>query len=156
MKIRKMRLDRGWSQETLAELTGLSVRTVQRIERGGNASLETLSALASVFEVDITTLAKETSMYTQHELPEAERNALEYARDIKGFYSHLAVYAVSVAGMAAANYLMTPEHIWFLWSAIGWGLGVATHGLAAFEVISVFGPRWEKRKVDERLRNDEG
>ena len=32
--IQKLRLQRGWSQEQLAELTGLSVRTIQRIERG--------------------------------------------------------------------------------------------------------------------------
>lgn len=34
MIIRKLRLQRGWSQEQLAELTGLSTRTIQRIERG--------------------------------------------------------------------------------------------------------------------------
>jgi len=34
MLVRKLRLQRGWSQEHLAELVGVSVRTVQRIERG--------------------------------------------------------------------------------------------------------------------------
>ncbi len=153
MQIRKMRLDRGWSQETLAELTGLSVRTVQRIERGGTASLESLSALASVFEVDISTLAKETSMYKQQDLSEREREALEYVRDIKGFYSHLAVYLLSIAAMALTNFLMTPDNLWFVWSALGWGLGVATHGLAVFEVFSFFTPRWEKRMLENRLQN---
>lgn len=32
MIVRKLRLQRGWSQEQLATLTGLSVRTIQRIE----------------------------------------------------------------------------------------------------------------------------
>ncbi|CAM4169684.1 XRE family transcriptional regulator [Vibrio agarivorans] len=36
MIIRKLRLKRGWTQEQLAELSGLSIRTVQRIERGQN------------------------------------------------------------------------------------------------------------------------
>jgi transcriptional regulator with XRE-family HTH domain len=44
--VQKLRLQRGWSQEQLAELSTLSVRTVQRIERGQTASLETLKALA--------------------------------------------------------------------------------------------------------------
>ncbi|WP_309247253.1 helix-turn-helix transcriptional regulator [Shewanella sp. VB17] len=34
MIVRKLRLQRGWSQEHLSQLSGLSVRTIQRIERG--------------------------------------------------------------------------------------------------------------------------
>ncbi len=34
MLIQKLRLQRGWSQEDLAALSGLSVRTIQRLERG--------------------------------------------------------------------------------------------------------------------------
>ncbi len=52
--IKKMRLERHWSQEQLAEMSGLSVRTIQRIENGENAGLESLKSLASVFETNIT------------------------------------------------------------------------------------------------------
>ena len=55
MIVRKLRLQRGWSQEQLAELTDLSVRTIQRAERGQTPSLETARSLASVFGVDIST-----------------------------------------------------------------------------------------------------
>ena len=34
MNVRKLRLQRNWSQEQLALLSGLSIRTIQRIERG--------------------------------------------------------------------------------------------------------------------------
>ncbi len=50
MIIRKLRLQRGWSQEQLAELSGLSIRTIQRIERGQKPGLESLKSLAAVFE----------------------------------------------------------------------------------------------------------
>jgi len=43
MLVQKLRLQRGWSQEQLAIVSGLSVRTIQRIERGQSASLETLA-----------------------------------------------------------------------------------------------------------------
>jgi len=49
MIVRKLRLQRGWSQEQLAELSGLSVRTIQRLERGKQAGLEKYRSLASVF-----------------------------------------------------------------------------------------------------------
>jgi transcriptional regulator with XRE-family HTH domain len=33
-QVKQLRLQRAWSQEQLAELAGLSVRTIQRIENG--------------------------------------------------------------------------------------------------------------------------
>lgn len=151
MLIRKLRIEKGWSQETLAEISDLSVRTVQRIERGGNASLETLSAFAAVFEVDIATLAMEMTMYKQNELPEEQRNAVEYARDIKGFYSHLAFYVIGCAAMAVTNIYMGMDNLWFIWPTLGWGLGVASHGLAVFEKLSFFSVDWEKRQIEKWL-----
>lgn len=50
--IRRQRLAKGWTQEQLAELCGISVRTVQRLEKTGVASLETTNALAAVFELE--------------------------------------------------------------------------------------------------------
>lgn len=154
MLVRKLRIDKGWSQETLAEISGLSVRTVQRIERGGNASLESLGALASAFEVEISTLATETNMYKQQELEPDEQEAVEFVRDIKGFYSHLVIYLISIAAMAATNYYMGTEQLWFIWPMLGWGTGVIMHGLAVFEVISLFGVDWEKQQIDRWLRKN--
>ncbi len=153
MLVRKLRIEKGWSQETLAEISGLSVRTIQRIERGGNASLESLGALAAVFEVDIATLVTETSMYKQKELSQEERGAIEYVRDIKGFYSHLAVYILVITVMAATNLYMGTDNLWFIWPMLGWGLGVASHGLAVFEILSVFGVDWEKRQIKKRMQD---
>lgn len=50
--IRELRNRHGMSQEALAEAAGLSTRTVQRLERGGLASMETAMALAAVFDTD--------------------------------------------------------------------------------------------------------
>jgi transcriptional regulator with XRE-family HTH domain len=55
-RIRSERERRAWSQEHLAEAAGLSLRTVQRIERSEPASFETARALASVLEIDVATL----------------------------------------------------------------------------------------------------
>jgi transcriptional regulator with XRE-family HTH domain len=56
MTVREMRLGRGWSQEELAELSGLSVRTIQRIENGRVPGLASAAALAAVFDVDADVL----------------------------------------------------------------------------------------------------
>jgi transcriptional regulator with XRE-family HTH domain len=50
-KIQNLRALKCWSQDELATASGLSVRTIQRVEKNGVASLETTKALASVFDV---------------------------------------------------------------------------------------------------------
>ncbi|MEJ2516357.1 MAG: helix-turn-helix transcriptional regulator [Gammaproteobacteria bacterium] len=49
--VRDHRTQRGWTQQQLAELADLSLRTVQRIESQGVASNESVSALSAVLEV---------------------------------------------------------------------------------------------------------
>jgi transcriptional regulator with XRE-family HTH domain len=58
-RVRKIRRERAWSQEQLASVAGLSLRTVQRVEADGCASLETNMALASAFGVPTIELAFE-------------------------------------------------------------------------------------------------
>lgn len=50
--LKRLREEKQWSQEQLGELCGLNLRTIQRLEKSGNASLESVRALASVFELD--------------------------------------------------------------------------------------------------------
>jgi DNA-binding XRE family transcriptional regulator len=47
---------RAWTQGHLAQVCGLSLRTIQRIEKTGVASQESIKALASVFEVSVEDL----------------------------------------------------------------------------------------------------
>lgn len=54
--IRKLRADRQWSQEHLADVCELSLRTIQRLETTGKASLETIRILAAVFEIEANTI----------------------------------------------------------------------------------------------------
>ena len=53
-KLKRLRSNRGWSQEVLAKATGLSVRTIQRIEADGIASAESTLAIAAAFDVPLT------------------------------------------------------------------------------------------------------
>lgn len=49
--VKQLRTDKSWTQQHLADACGISLRTVQRVERYGTASNETLMALSAVFEV---------------------------------------------------------------------------------------------------------
>jgi len=54
--ISTLRKSKGWTQEFLAEESGLSVRTIQRLEAGDDASLETLRLVAEALNVSINEL----------------------------------------------------------------------------------------------------
>lgn len=51
-RVRELRIQRGWTQQHLADACAVSLRTVQRIEKDGNAAQETVSALCAVFNVE--------------------------------------------------------------------------------------------------------
>jgi DNA-binding XRE family transcriptional regulator len=50
--LRVLRKNRNWSQEELAQVSGVSPRTVQRIENGADASYETKRAFALAFNIE--------------------------------------------------------------------------------------------------------
>ena len=55
-KLKQLRESRCWSQQQLAEMSGLSLRTVQRIEAKSVASQESVKCLGAVFDIAISEL----------------------------------------------------------------------------------------------------
>jgi len=163
MIIRKLRLQRGWSQEQLAEMSGLSVRTIQRLERGQKAGLESLKSLAAVFDVELSNLYEDTEMKSAETIESEEvskleqtmtweeQQAMEYVRDVKGFYSSLMTFLVVVPALFLLNYFTSPGHFWAWWVLFGWGIGIIAHALSVFEVFNFFGADWEKKQVEKRI-----
>jgi transcriptional regulator with XRE-family HTH domain len=155
MLIQKLRLQRGWSQQQLADLSGLSVRTIQRLERGQGASVESLKSLAAVFETDFSTLQipTESTMHVpSHQgLKTEEILAFEHVRALRKFYFHAIQYVVVIAALAIINFVASPHKLWFYWPALGWGIALIGHALRVFEVLPYFGADWEKKQVEKRL-----
>ncbi len=84
-------------------------------------------------------------------ITEEETRVINQVREIKGFYSHLMSYALVITGLFILNYMTSPEYIWAWWPAMGWGIGIVSHGLSAFEVLNFFGADWERKQVEKRL-----
>jgi transcriptional regulator with XRE-family HTH domain len=157
MLTQKLRLQRGWSQEQLADLSGLSVRTIQRLERGQPASVESLKALGAAFEIDFSDL-KEPEMNTATNQPPLSQNiradealALAHVRKLKGFYFHLMLYGVVICFLAIVNLMTYRHYLWFIWPALGWGFGITVHGLRVFDKIPYLNGEWERRQVEKYI-----
>ena len=140
--LKKLRLELKWSQEKLAELSGLSIRTIQRIENGETASIESLAALSSVFKVDF--YSGEGS-----EQKETEEN---YIEGIKSFYFILALAVFSLI-FPFATAISEPNN-WFAFGmmALGW---IVLLAILYFRTFDVFGEDWKKRQIEKKFRDKE-
>jgi len=49
------------------------------------------------------------------------------ARPRIGFWIHLATYLLVNALLVGVNLLTSPDHLWFQWPLVGWGLGILLH-----------------------------
>ena len=140
--IKKMRLERHWSQDQLAEMSGLSIRTIQRIESGENAGLESLKSLASVFETNIVDSDKEEEM-------EQIRKEEEYVQNLKGFYKLLAVAILSI--LVPLILAVNDSSFWyvFLWILVSWGVLL---GIYSLNIFDFFGEKWKRKMINKKFK----
>lgn len=140
--IKEMRLERHWSQEQLAEMSGLSVRTIQRIENGENAGLESVKALAAVFETTITNSDKNDEL-------KQVRKEEEYIQKIKGFYKILAIAIFSLIPLIFI--VLDDPSSWksILWIVFPWVLLVVAYSFYSFDF---FGEEWKRKMIEKKFK----
>lgn len=145
-EIKKMRLERHWSQEQLAEMSGLSIRTIQRIEKGENAGLESLKSLAAVFDTNIADSDKK-------EEAEQIRKEEEYVQNVKGLYKLLFFALVNLIIFLWIAINDSDSEGWYLFilMLIFWGIFLGVYFLNYFDF---FDEKW-KRKIINRKFNKE-
>ncbi|MFC4728404.1 helix-turn-helix domain-containing protein [Coralloluteibacterium thermophilus] len=148
MITQKLRLKRGWSQQQLAEISGTSLRTIQRIEAGATPSLETIKSLAAVFEVSIEDLGEPEMTSAENKVSPQEALAMKQVDDLRGFYIHATIYLVVCAVIMIVLWILSPENLWaglLVW--LGWGAGLLIHAVGTF----LLDGSWERRQVERKL-----
>ena len=142
--IKKIRLERHWSQEQLAEMSGLSIRTIQRIENGENAGLESLKSLAAVFETNIEDSNKK-------EEAEQIRKEEEYVQNVKGFYNLLGLALINLIIFLwiAINDSDSEGWFLFLYMLIFWIFGLGAYSL---NYLDFFGEEWKRKIIDKKFK----
>ncbi len=159
--IQERRTAHGWTQEQLAEHAGLSVRTIQRVEKGEAATLETLKCLAAVFETTVSTLVEEQNMTTAAATPSVtptapepnarEKEAIEYVQMLKGLITHVVIFAVIMPCLIGLNFVISPDDWWFIYVLVSWMGGLGLHAIIMFVMYGALGPAWEQRQFRKRM-----
>ena len=63
---------------------------------------------------------------------EAYQQAKERVEAKLGFFKHLTVYVWVNFLLVLINLLTSPQHLWFQWPLLGWGIAVFLHALKVF------------------------
>ncbi len=144
MNIRELRKQKYWSQDQLAQMSGLSIRTIQRIERDQKAGLESLKALSAVFDIEISELQREAvdaaGIITAEQNDQVRKEA--YAEGVKGVYK--------LAGLAIFSLIST--FVFVVDDTTGWGfIGLMAVswaviiGVYALNTFDLFGDEWKSK-----------
>ena len=144
MNIRKLRKQKHWSQDQLAQMSGLSIRTIQRIERDQKAGLESLKALSAVFDIEISELQREAvdavGIVTAEQDDQTRKEA--YAEGVIGIYK--------LAGLAI--FCLVSTFVFVVDDTTGWGfiglLAVSWAviiGVYALNTFDLFGDEWKSK-----------
>ena len=85
---------------------------------------------------------------------ERYQKAKKQVQEVKGFYSHLAGYIVVMIVIVYINLKYTPEILWFIWSMLGWGIGLFFHAMKVFNFFPFFNKDWENRKIKQFMEEE--
>lgn len=144
-KVKILRLQRAWSQDQLAQLSSLSIRTIQRIENGETPSLETLSALASVFNVSVSELSSEV-LIESSELDNRIAMAKQRVEDEAKLFKNIIIAVVVCSVILIVNFIFTPHQNWPIWLTSIWGSVLVIKSFKLFFLDGMVN-RWKAKRL---------
>lgn len=81
--VKKAREERAWPQKQLAEVSGVNLRTIQRLEKDGAASFETLMGVAQAFGIDVKELTPTSRTQERPKSQEGSREKVEPQKKVR-------------------------------------------------------------------------
>ena len=81
--------------------------------------------------------------------------AKEKVGEIRKFYGGIISYIIVIGALAGLNYWIDGlRYPWFLWAALGWGIGLIFQAAKAFDWNPFMSRDWEERKIKEFMERD--
>lgn len=82
------------------------------------------------------------------------QRARKKVREMRNFYINLSLFSIFIPIIITVNLYFVPDFHWFWFSIMGWGTGVAFHGLSTFEIHPFMKNNWEERKIQQFMKED--
>ena len=80
--------------------------------------------------------------------------AKKQVEEIKGFYSHLTSFILVMALLIFINLKYSSEYLWFIWTFLGWGIGLLFHAIRVFNYFPFLSKDWEARKIKQYMEEE--
>lgn len=108
------------------------------------------------FSVSLPILTKQVSTMEPTDTITESRylKAQKRVEDLKGFYGNLSSYILVNTGLIILNLVTSPEHLWFYYPLLGWGLGVVLHAMSVFNYMPFLNRDWEENKIRELMHKE--
>ena len=137
--VRQLRSKANWSQEDLAAASGLSIRTIQRVENDGKAGLETRRALAAAFGVAAKDLDLDAWAYQPGEMAAGTGLLLIWVGVAWFFNLGLGIGLIGVGVIYVVGQLVRLSllNMPILWELVATGLVCLMAGVAAVSGMEV-------------------
>lgn len=127
-----------WQQQWADKVQRQAERRMRHLEKHTQRRLRQLDREARRFGFSIVAPQQGSEQSTPTAAPEPQeteddtlRRARRRAAAEVGFYTHLMSYLGVMAFLALIN-LFTTRYPWFIWPALGWGIGLFSHYMAVF------------------------
>ena len=127
-----------WQPEWAEKVNRQAERRLRHLEKHAQRRLRQLDRQARRFGFSVVAPPQtdgQSATAPTPEQPTGEDETLQRARRRAaaevGFYTHLMSYLGVMAFLALIN-LFTTRYPWFIWPALGWGVGLFSHYMAVF------------------------
>lgn len=144
-------------KQVVKKSSGVGLQNIRQRYEILTDKLVHITKTTSNFSVSLPMLSKRVSVVeTQEEHIEEKRylKAKERVEALKGFYGNLAAYLIIIPFLWWLN-LRTTSFIWAIFPTLGWGFGLTMHALEAFGYNPLWGKRWEEKKIQELMDNED-
>ena len=97
---------------------------------------------------------------SDHAIGEGEEAARRYVEQLRAFYVHTGVFLAGMLVILAVNLLTNLSAgiagewtaWWSAWALLGWGVGIAVHGLVVrLNRPSLASSTWERQQIERML-----
>lgn len=122
-KLKQQRDLRGWTQSHLAEVSNISLRTVQRIEKSGVASQESAQSICAAYEIKIENLLV---IVTEE---------VTNLKNVSKYSPKFLIPAIVTLGMTVSFKFNSKEAVWLWQSEPSIGLAFGCVSLALFTLL---------------------
>lgn len=85
----------------------------------------------------------------------AYEDARRRVRALRFFYMHAMVYVAVNALLIGFHLIAAPHRPWSGVPLMGWGIGLAVHGVMTWGRVGLLGRRWEERKIAEYMAQEQ-